>query len=94
MSGLDLSVLPEYLPMLLWGLMWTCILCVCSIAFSLVAGVPLAVAGISHNRWLRSITEFFLWVFRGTPLLLQLFLIYFGLPQIGILRVPCASISI
>ena len=91
MTGLDLSVLPEYLPMLLLGLMWTCILCVCSIAFSLVAGVPLAVASISRSRWLRSITEFFLWVFRGTPLLLQLFLIYFGLPQIGIYLSPMVS---
>jgi len=91
MTGLDLSVLVEYFPMLLWGLMWTTILCACSIAFSLVAGVPLAVASISRNRWLRSITEFFLWIFRGTPLLLQLFLIYFGLPQIGIYLSPMVS---
>ncbi len=91
MAGLDLSVLVEYFPMLLWGLMWTCILCVCSIAFSFVAGVPLAVASISRNRWVRSITEFFLWIFRGTPLLLQLFLIYFGLPQIGIYLSPIVS---
>jgi len=91
MPGLDLSVLPEYLPMLLLGLMWTCILCACSITFSLVAGVPLAVASISRNRWLRSTTEFFLWIFRGTPLLLQLFLIYFGLPQIGIYLSPMVS---
>jgi polar amino acid transport system permease protein len=91
MTGLDLSVLVEYFPMLLWGLMWTTILCACSIAFSLVAGVPLAVASISRNRWLRSITEFFLWIFRGTPLLLQLFLIYFGLPKIGIYLSPMVS---
>ena len=91
MTGFDLSVLPEYLPMLLLGLMWTCILCICSIAFSLAAGVPLAVASLSRNRWLRSITGFFLWVFRGTPLLLQLFLIYFGLPQIGIYLSPMAA---
>jgi polar amino acid transport system permease protein len=91
MTGLDFSVLGEYYPMLLQGLMWTCLLCASSIALSLVGGVPLAVASISRNRWLRSITEFFLWVFRGTPLLLQLFLIYFGLPQIGIYLSPMVS---
>ncbi len=91
MTGFDLSILLEYYPMLLWGLMWTCILCMCSIALSLVAGVPLAVASISRNRWLRTVTEFCLWVLRGTPLLLQLFLIYFGLPQIGIYFSPIVA---
>jgi polar amino acid transport system permease protein len=91
MTGLDFSVLGEYYPMLLHGLMWTCLLCACSIAFSLVGGVPLAVASISRNRAVRSVTRFFLWIFRGTPLLLQLFLIYFGLPQIGIYLSPMAS---
>ena len=77
--------------MLLQGLMWTCLLSACSIAFSLVGGVPLAVASISRNRAVRSVTRFFLWIFRGTPLLLQLFLIYFGLPQIGIYLSPMTS---
>jgi polar amino acid transport system permease protein len=91
MTGLDFSVLGEYYPMLLQGLMWTCLLCASSITLSLVGGVPLAVASISRNRSLRSVTRFFLWIFRGTPLLLQLFLIYFGLPQIGIYLSPIAS---
>jgi polar amino acid transport system permease protein len=91
MTGLDFSVLGEYYPMLLQGLMWTCLLCASSIALSLVGGVPLAVASISRNRPVRSATRFFLWIFRGTPLLLQLFLIYFGLPQIGIYLSPMAS---
>ena len=40
MTGLDLSVLVEYYPILLVGLIWTCILCASSIMLSLVAGVP------------------------------------------------------
>ena len=91
MTGLDFSVLGEYYPMLLQGLLWTCLLCASSIALSLVGGVPLAVASISRNRSVRAVTRFFLWIFRGTPLLLQLFLIYFGLPQIGIYLSPIAS---
>lgn len=91
MQGLDFRVLLEYYPILLTGLFWTCILCAGSIALSLVAGVPFAVASISKNRFVRVPTRFFLWIFRGTPLLLQLFLIYFGLPQIGIYLSPIAS---
>jgi polar amino acid transport system permease protein len=91
MTGLEFSVLGEYYPMLLEGLIWTCILCASSIALSLASGVPLAVASISRNRIVLAATRSFLWVFRGTPLLLQLFLIYFGLPQIGIYLSPIAA---
>jgi polar amino acid transport system permease protein len=88
---LDFSVLLRYYPLLLRGLMWTGILCACTIPLSLVAGVLLAVASISRIRLVRSITEIFLWIFRGTPLLLQLFLIYYGLPYIGIYLSPVVS---
>jgi len=91
MTGMKFSILLEYYPILLEGLGWTCLLCIMSIALSLVGGVPLALAGISRNRWLRWPVGFFIWVFRGTPLLLQLFLIYFGLPQIGIYLSPILS---
>ena len=91
MEGLEFSILLEYYPMLLEGLLWTCVLVIGSIAVSLGAGVPLAVASISKNRLVLLPTRLFLWVFRGTPLLLQLFLIYFGLPQIGLYLSPMAS---
>ena len=91
MTGLNFSVLIEYYPILLEGLFYTCILCAASIALSLVAGVPLALSGISTNRLVRWPFGFFIWIFRGTPLLLQLFLIYFGLPQIGIYLSPIVS---
>ena len=91
MEGLKFSILLEYYPILLEGLLWTCILVASSIVLSLVAGVPFAVASISKNKLVQIPTRFFLWVFRGTPLLLQLFLIYFGLPQIGIYLSPIAS---
>jgi polar amino acid transport system permease protein len=77
--------------MLLEGLLWTCVLCAASIALSLVGGIPLALSGISANRLVRWPFAFFIWVFRGTPLLLQLFLIYFGLPEIGIYLSPVVS---
>ena len=91
MSGLDFGVVLPYYHMMLEGLFWTAILCGTSSFLSLAGGIPLAVGSIFRNKMLNTPIMFFLWVFRGTPLLLQLFLIYFGLPQIGIYLNPIAS---
>lgn len=91
MPGLKFSVVFGYYHYLLEGMFWTVILCGFSSLLSLSAGVPLALASISKSGALRSLTGFFLWLFRGTPLLLQLFLIYFGLPQMGIYLSPIVS---
>lgn len=55
---------------------------------TLVASIPLgvliALCRVSKIRALRGISGFYTWVLRGTPLLLQMFLIFFGLPAVGI----------
>jgi len=55
---------------------------------SLVIGVflalPLALGRLSKNRWVSSFSFAYVYYFRGTPLLVQIFLIYYGLPQIGL----------
>ncbi len=75
---------PRYLPLLLRGAITTIELSVLGMALAIVVGLILAlmrVLGIAPLRWLaRAYVE----VFRGTPLLIQLFLIYYGLPEIGI----------
>ena len=55
-----------------------------SIIFSWVFGLLCALGKASTLKILRYPAEFYLWFVRGTPLLTQIFLIYFGLPQIGI----------
>ncbi|HEV8403321.1 MAG TPA: amino acid ABC transporter permease [Candidatus Limnocylindrales bacterium] len=45
-------------------------------------GVLSALAGLSRNRLLRSISSVYVWFFRGTPLLVQLVLVYFGTPYL------------
>ena len=60
MTGMDFSVLIEYYPILLQGLLWTCILCVASVALSLIGSIPLALSGISSNRLVRWPFEFFI----------------------------------
>jgi len=57
-------------------------------AFTLVMALPLgvvmAIARLSSLRFLNYFMQFYIWVFRGTPLLLQLLFIYYGLGIIGI----------
>lgn len=89
--GLDFSVLNGYFGILLQGAWWTVALSVLSIAFSFIAGVLMAVSRLSRHAVLRLPVSFVMWLFMGTPLLLQLYLIYFGLDQIGIALSAFAS---
>lgn len=52
--------------------------------FSIPLGVLCALMKLSKSKMLNGLLEIYTWVFRGTPLLLQLFFIYFGLPTFGI----------
>ncbi|MDF2370510.1 MAG: amino acid ABC transporter permease [Rhizobiaceae bacterium] len=82
--GLDFSILPAYADILWQGTLWTIALTVLSMVFSLAGGVVFAVLQLSRHAIIRWPVAGFAWLFMGTPLLLQLFLIYFGLVQIGL----------
>jgi len=76
----------EYLvsPYILAGV-WTTLWLSCSaMALGIVLGFLAALAKMSRHRALRGIAEFYIWLWRGTPLLVQLVIIYTGLPQFGI----------
>jgi len=81
--NLDFSIILKYLPILLQGAGLTIELAVLGIVFGILIGLVAALMRLSHTP-LRYIAHFYIWLIRGTPLLVQLFLIYFGLPQIGI----------
>lgn len=70
--------------MLLQGSILTLELTVLSIIFGSVIGVLIAMTKLSDNKIISSIGNFYTWVFRGTPLLLQLFVFYYGFPAVGI----------
>jgi arginine/ornithine transport system permease protein len=59
---------------------------VLSVATGFVVSIPLAVARISARRWLSLPVWLFTYVFRGTPLLVQLFLVYYGFAQFEAVR--------
>ena len=84
MQGLDFSTVLPYWPLLLKGAWWTAVLTASSGFLSLVFGLLLALGTIHGGRLVSLPLRMISWVFMGTPLLLQLFLIYFGLVQIGI----------
>jgi polar amino acid transport system permease protein len=64
---------------------WTSIwLTVIAILIGLVFGLIAALMLMSKNPVLRGIAKFYTWAWRGTPLLVQLIILYIGLPQIGI----------
>ncbi|WP_008312397.1 amino acid ABC transporter permease [Leptolyngbya sp. PCC 6406] len=68
------------LPTLLQGALITLQLTAVSVAFGLVGGVLLGIARLSPLLPLRIMTRIYIDFFRGTPLLVQIFMIYFGLP--------------
>lgn len=84
MQGLDFSVVVPYTSLLWTGVWWTAVLTVSAAAVSFVFGILFAVTVLYAPKAVAWPVRFFMWLFMGTPLLLQLFLIYFGLVQIGI----------
>lgn len=66
------------------GAVNTVLLTLAGMAGGLVLGVVLAFARLSPWSWVNQLARTYIWIFRGTPLLVQLIIIYTGLPQIGI----------
>lgn len=82
--GLDFSIVPKYLDIILLGCAWTIGITVAAAILSFFGGILFAVIALYAPWIIRLPFRLIEWVFMGTPLLLQLFLIYFGLVQIGI----------
>jgi len=78
-AGWDPEKFTRYGPRYLHGLMTTIILVAISVVCGAVLSLPLAFARMSKNRILSGFAYCYVYVFRGTPLLAQLFLIYYGL---------------
>ena len=79
---------------LLPGLVTTLPLTALAFFFGLVIAVITALILFAEVPVLKTIARFYIWVIRGTPLLVQLFVVFYGLPSIGVLvsPFPCAVI--
>jgi len=84
--GFDLAIVAESLPRLAEGLALTLALIAASLAGGALIAGPATWALLRPSRWLRSPARAYVWAFRGTPALVQLFVIYYGLAQFEWLR--------
>jgi polar amino acid transport system permease protein len=88
---LDFSLVKQYIPFLLEASLTTLEISILSLVLGLIMGIIIVIMKISKFKPLSLFAGFYIWVLRGTPLLVQLFLVYFGLPQIGIELNPFTS---
>lgn len=80
-----LTLMLESLPALLWAcIQFTVPLTLLSFAFGLAVGFGAALARLFAPWPFATAVRFYVWIIRGTPLLVQLFLIFYGLPSVGI----------
>jgi polar amino acid transport system permease protein len=86
MKGFSWESFFSYLPnlYLLAGVWTTVWLTVCAVIGGLAVGLLIATARMSPLAWLSRPARVYVWLFRGTPLLIQLIIIYTGLPQLGL----------
>ena len=81
-----MDLIIESLPRLLKATMLTIELTLLSLFFGIFVGAFFALLRTSKNRFFYYISYYYSYIFRGTPLLVQIFIIYFGLAQIEFVR--------
>ena len=81
----------SFLKILLPGLTVTVPLTVLSFSIAMVIAIILALVQFANIRGLKILARFYIWVIRGTPLLIQLFVVFYGLPNLGIVLPPFPS---
>ncbi len=82
----DYNLIWENLPLYFGGVLVTLKLLAISLALGLAAAVPLALMRVSEQPWVNFPAWLYTYVIRGTPMLVQLFLIYYGLAQFEAVR--------
>ncbi|MSO70347.1 MAG: ABC transporter permease [Alphaproteobacteria bacterium] len=83
---MNVEVMANSVPKLLDGLALTIELVALALAIGIVIAIPIALARVSGRAWLNGPAFAYVFFFRGTPLLVQIFLIYYGLSQFETIR--------
>lgn len=83
---MDAAAFWAMLPTLFHGLLVTLALTACTIMIGMVVALPVALARNASHRVPHAVGTLFIFFFRGPPLLVQLYLVYYGLPQFDWLR--------
>ena len=82
----DINLILESLPLMLAGIGITFKLLVISGLLGLILAILLLLMRISGKAYLNWPAQFYIYIFRGTPILVQIFIIYYGLPQFEAIR--------
>lgn len=85
-SPIDFVLIADHLDKFLLGTLLTLEITVLALLFGGLLAIPLAVARAHRHRWLNGPIWCFAYCFRGTPLLVQTYLIYYGLAQFDFIR--------
>ena len=78
-------------PLLYAGLVFTVPLTLASFAIGLALAFIVALVRLFGPKWAVAAVRFYVWLFRGSPLLVQLFVIFYGLPNVGIVLDPLTA---
>jgi polar amino acid transport system permease protein len=83
MEGFRWDVVVDFMPRFLAGAWVTIAMSIGALALAIVIGLVVALARLSRSRAARLVSRGYVDLIRGTPALLQIFFVYFGLPQLG-----------
>jgi L-cystine transport system permease protein len=78
----------SFFPILKAGIYFTIPLTLITFTLGLILAFFVALARLSNIKPLVAIARFYVWIFRGTPLLVQIFILFFGLPSLGVTLDP------
>ena len=81
---MDFSVLNGYYGVLMEGTKYTILVSLVSLVVGFVLGLLICLMKMSNFKVLKLLSSAYVQILRGTPLFVQVFIIYFGLPQLGI----------
>ena len=77
-------LIDSFLQILIPGLLVTIPLTILSFVFGLIIAIGTAMVQIANISILKQLARFYIWIVRGTPLLVQLYVIFYGLPSLGV----------
>ncbi|WML24016.1 amino acid ABC transporter permease [Neobacillus sp. OS1-33] len=78
----------SFFPILKAGMEFTIPLTLITFVLGLILAFFIALARLSNMKVINAVAKFYVWIFRGTPLLVQIFILFYGLPSMGITLDP------
>lgn len=87
------KVLQQATPLLLEGLKVTIVISVAAILIGMLIGLLTCLMGMSKSKILKGIAAVYVWIIRGTPMIVQAFLVFFAMPQVIQLADPSFRIN-